>query len=107
MATTTLAKIVHYVVLLSHLFIRAVAPHCQAEQGSQGVEQLQPLLQAPGGAVICPARRLPPTQSIHHPVTQLHSRQYCQDRGLSFGSVKQKQASPWESEFCHFFVSYA
>lgn len=57
--------------LQTHLFIRAVVPHRQATDGSQGVEQVQPLLWAPNGTVISPGGTLPPTQSIHHPVTKL------------------------------------
>lgn len=76
----------HLTVLLSsHLLVRAVFPHCQVEEGCQGVEQLQPLFQAPGSTVISPARRLPPTKSIHHPVTQLHTTQHYVDHSLTFG----------------------
>lgn len=57
--------------LQTHLFIRAVVPHRQATDSSQGVEQVQPLLWAPNGTVISPGGTLPPTQSIHHPVTKL------------------------------------
>ena len=57
--------------LQTHLFIRAVVPHRQATDGSEGVEQVQPLLWAPNGTVISPGGTLPPTQSIHHPVTKL------------------------------------
>lgn len=60
--------------VLSHLFITAVVPHGQAEEGCQGILQLQPFLWSPGGAIIAPAGRLAPAQSIYHPVAQLHTR---------------------------------
>lgn len=74
-------------VSLSHHFIGDVVDHCQTEQSCQRVQQLQPLLQAPGGAVIPSVRRLPPTQTIHHPVAQLNTRKYCEDPSLALGSA--------------------
>lgn len=61
---------------LSHLFIWDVVPHCQLKQMCQGIEQLQPLMQSPGVAVITATRQLPSTQTINHPVTKLHTIQW-------------------------------